>query len=333
MQLKNIITQDGIFEEMDRICGTNYVEFPYRDKAARVNAALDWYFNLAFMSGKNQNFDDINQTSPPIDTQAIVSGANRYKFSDFTQTVLSYLRFEALDSAGKGIILIPETMADIERDTVGNESGVISGYGADTFQERYVNAPSGVPTHYIKYGDFIYLRPNPNYSKAAALLAYFERPLTKVEFLRYTVTQANPGVFTTASAHGMSVNGTMLSSTNGTIPTGISENVLYYIKTAPSTTTFTVAATLGGTAIEITANQSDSVHMCLHASQTLGIPVIHHPYIALQASVQWLVDHNKPQYSADKGEIMMAEKKITKFFSERNKDIKPQMLPNVEDCE
>jgi len=34
------------------------------------------------------------------------------------------------------------------------------------FTELYDSSNTGTPTHYLKYGDFIYLRPYPDYAEA-----------------------------------------------------------------------------------------------------------------------------------------------------------------------
>lgn len=318
MEFYNSITNYAIAQEMDRICKSNATSYPVRDKAARVNDALDRYLHLAFQADGNWNFDDINETSPPIDTQAIVSGTNRYKFSAFTQTLLSLIRLEILDSAGKGLSLIPETMADLNQVSLGNETGRISGVGTDTFQERYVNATSGVPTHYIKYGDFIYLRPNPNYSLAAALLAYFNRPASKFDFNTFTVTIAAPGVVTLA-AHGLAINDTVLLQTDGALPTGLSVNTVYYVVATVATNTFSLALTKGGTAITTSGSQS-GVHYLVETSKVPGIPEIHHPYLAKHASLPYLIENNKEQVNAVAQQIRIDELAIQEYFARRDKD-------------
>jgi len=166
--------------------------YPLKDITRDFDNKMDLYFGWAFKADGRWNFDDITQTSPPIDTQDLVSGTNRYKIATFTGKISKVIRAEVLNSAGKGLSLIPETLADLDRPSVGHETGRVSGIGTDTFQERYVNASSGVPTHYIKYGDFIYLRPNPNYAYTAGLLIYFNRSATH---LASTATTTVPGLF------------------------------------------------------------------------------------------------------------------------------------------
>ena len=328
MEFLNNISSDGIANEIDRICNSDVNTYPIRDKAARVNAALDRYLSLAFRSDGRWNFDDINESSPPIDTQSIVSGTNRYKFSAFTETLLSLIRLEVLDASGTGIYLIPEMMDTLGIVRPGNESGQLRNIGANTFQELYINAGSGVPTHYIKYGDFIYLRPNPNYSETDGLLAYFNRPASKFDFKTFTVTIAGPGVFTTA-AHGLAINDTVLLQTDGALPTGLAVDTVYYIKTVPLTTTFTVAATLGGTAITTSGSQS-GVHYFMNTSKVPGVPVIHHPYLAKHAALPFLIEKTLPAMNAIAQQIQLDEEEIERYFAYRDKDTTKGLRVNKE---
>ena len=192
MQFNSHADQQDCVSEINKICKTNTTSYPLKDIARRFNHALDRYFEIAFEAYGRWNFDDITQTSPPIDSQNIVSGTNRYKIATFTGKVARVIRVEVLNSAGKGLSLIPELLSDLDEVSLGHETGRVSGIGTDTFQERYVNASSGVPTHYIKYGDFIYLRPNPNYAYTAGLLCYFNRSATH---LASTATTTAPGVY------------------------------------------------------------------------------------------------------------------------------------------
>ncbi|MBR1193244.1 hypothetical protein [Bradyrhizobium sp. AUGA SZCCT0160] len=71
----------------------------------------------------------------------------------------------------------------------------------------------------------------------------------------FTVTIASPAVFT-FSQHGLSVNQTVSLETTGALPTGLSADTLYYVKTTPTADTFTISATPGGSAINTTGSQS-----------------------------------------------------------------------------
>ncbi|RVC47578.1 hypothetical protein EN781_00125 [Mesorhizobium sp. M4A.F.Ca.ET.090.04.2.1] len=71
----------------------------------------------------------------------------------------------------------------------------------------------------------------------------------------FTVTIAAPGVFT-ATGHGLEVGDVIQLSTTGALPTGLAAATDYYVKTVPTSDTFTLSATSGGSAITTTGTQS-----------------------------------------------------------------------------
>ncbi len=86
-----------------------------------------------------------------------------------------------------------------------------------------------------------------------------------------TVTIAAPGVFTKAT-HGLQIGDSVYLTTTGALPTGIAANVNYYVATVPTTSTFTLTASLTrtvngrtvGTAITTSGSQS-GVHSLYEA--------------------------------------------------------------------
>lgn len=81
-----------------------------------------------------------------------------------------------------------------------------------------------------------------------------------------TVTIAAPGVFT-LNSHGLAVNDSVMFTTTGALPTGLTASTVYYVTSTNYTAnTFTVAATVGGTAITTTGTQSGTHTM--HSYQT-----------------------------------------------------------------
>lgn len=177
MQFNDTSTKTGIVQEINDICQSDNNSYPIESKTRRVNEAMDRFFILAFQSDGQWNFDDVNNAAPPIDTQNIVSGTNRYKVATFTEKIFNFIKLEILDSNGKGVVLTPEIINNL----------------TSSFQELYLNTTDsvGVPNHYCKYGDFIYLRPTPNYSKTGGLKAYFNRPAARFV---YTDTTKEPGI-------------------------------------------------------------------------------------------------------------------------------------------
>ena len=81
-----------------------------------------------------------------------------------------------------------------------------------------------------------------------------------------TITVATPGVVTW-TAHGLSVGDPVVFSTTGALPTGLTAGTTYYVKTAPTADTFTVAATPDGTAITTSSTQSG-----VHTATTVPAP-------------------------------------------------------------
>lgn len=93
----------------------------------------------------------------------------------------------------------------------------------------------------------------------------------------FTVTIATPGVVTLAG-HKLLVGDSVYLKTTGALPTGLSQNTLYYVNEVPSSSTFKLATTRGGAAINTTGSQSGvhSLFFCPHGlgdgSTTFNIP-------------------------------------------------------------
>ncbi len=86
-----------------------------------------------------------------------------------------------------------------------------------------------------------------------------------------TITNASPAVVTWAfSTHGMTGGEPIVFTTTGTLPTGLTAGTTYYVLAASiSSTTFRVAATPGGTAINTTGAGS-GIHTGTVGSMTVG---------------------------------------------------------------
>ena len=67
-----------------------------------------------------------------------------------------------------------------------------------------------------------------------------------------TISQASPGVVTSAG-HGFLANQMVIFKTSGTLPTPLTADTIYYVKTVTGNDTFTVSATSGGTVINTTS--------------------------------------------------------------------------------
>lgn len=70
-----------------------------------------------------------------------------------------------------------------------------------------------------------------------------------------TITIATPGVVTW-TAHGLEVGDAVKFTTTGALPTGLTAGTTYYVRTIPDADTFTLSATVGGSAINTTGTQN-----------------------------------------------------------------------------
>ena len=310
---------------------TNY---PIKNKISDLNEALDWYVGLAFKAGRNWEFDDSTETSPPIDTQNLVAGTNRYKLTAFTEKIINLIRLEVLDANGNGLGLIPETM-DSFGNVVGAESGRIGAVNPRSFQESYIDAPSGTPTHYIKYGDFIYLRPNPSYSYTAGLKAWFNRAATEFSFV--SCTADNSANTLTATAHGLAANDTVLFEVDdaGTMPGGLTADTTYYVISSGLTANvFKVATTLGGSAIDITSDGSNVFFLKLNGEP--GIPSVHHKSLAYKAALDFMTFNNTNGVFNSRLQMVApmvknSEREVEAYFAGRDKDVRKRLTARYQD--
>lgn len=71
----------------------------------------------------------------------------------------------------------------------------------------------------------------------------------------FTMTIASPSVFTKV-AHNLALDQPVSLETTGALPTGFAADTQYYVKTMPTADTFTLAASVGGAAINGTGSQS-----------------------------------------------------------------------------
>jgi len=299
------ISNDGIVQTMDRLAGTATATYSFKAKMADINDALDRYFAIAFEAEGHWSFDDINQTSPPIDTQNIVSGTNRYKVGTFTEKIINLIKIEVLDANADGMTLTPEDINHL----------------SSTFEELYLDTTTttGNPTHYCKYGDFIYLRPTPNYSETAGLKVYFNRPASRLQFVSCQ-PEADDELIT-AVAHGLAANDTVIfeADAGGTMSTGLTADTQYFVIASGLTAdVFKVSATKGGSSVNITADGTGVTF--LKTSTTPGIQLMHHIYLARRAALTYLSYINSPKLGFLPNQILLDEKEIKEYFSTRSKE-------------
>ena len=333
MQLSSNLN-DGLVEVLDNICGTDVTVYPYKKKVVHLNDALDWYKGIAQRNGYAWPFDDSNLTTPPIPTQNIVSGTGKYKMTGFSSEVVDLLKLEIDDGTGVAKTLYPETLESFG-NYLGNLSGHVGGWTGASFDQLYVNASAGIPTKYVKLGDYIYLDRIPNYNATNGLKAYVNRPSSKFLFVSATVTIATPGVFS-STGHGLVAGDTVILNTDGALPTGLSVDTQYYVISAGLTSNaFELSATSGGSAINTSGSQSGN-HSFLKTNGSPGINSQHHLSLARKAAATFMTFNNtsgvyNSRLSVVVPEIQKDERMIASFFANRDRDIPKRLQAKYQD--
>jgi hypothetical protein len=308
MQLYSPVDNNGLVDEILRITGTTSTVYSLKSMVARLNNALDRYWFLASSSAPKGTFDDVNNTSLPVETQNIVAGTNAYKISSFTNKVLEISKLAVLNDDGEEQDLIREDFDDLNQ--------FYELYNTDT-------ANRGIPGYWTKMGDYIYVRACPDYSETSGLRAYVNRELSKFTWVPFTVTVATPAVFT-AIGHGLSGLDGLIFETDGALPTGLTaDTVVYYKITAGATADafeVSTAYSLTGTAVNTSVSQSGN-HKYTKVNKEPGIPVIHHEYLARQGALPFLIEKKLPQMNAIAQLINKDEQQIMEYWQNRDKDL------------
>lgn len=173
MQFNGNSDSSDIVSEVLKICKATTGKYSLKDIARRVNLGIDRYFEIAFEVTGDASFDDSNRAAAPIVTQAFVSGTNSYKLSSFSGSLTNFVSLEALDAAGNQTALIEESSIEIN------------------FSQDYSTSITGTPSYFVKIGDFIYVRPTPNYNKNPGLRAFVNR---QGSYVASTDTTINIGI-------------------------------------------------------------------------------------------------------------------------------------------
>lgn len=165
MQFYEGTNNQGICQEIDRLCDTTDTEYPRIDKTSRVNNAYEEIVgDLINVDGRWQ-FDDSNYTTLPIGLATLVNAQTSYSFtSDF----LDIEAVNVLDENGQYRKLKP-----IDHKQFGDQS-IEEYFGITTS-----TTPTGMPEYYDKWEDTIKLYPAPDdgtsVTLANGLKVYFKR--------------------------------------------------------------------------------------------------------------------------------------------------------------
>jgi hypothetical protein len=159
------------------ICGATTATYSLNNITRRFNSSLDDYFDLAFSASRNWPVDDLNAQSAAITTQNLRADHNAYAIGSFIGVTLgsavNVLGITIYDDDGKITKLTREDFAEMD------------------FETNYDITATGEPQYYTKFGNYIYVRPTPNYTEANGLRAYVERePL----YMLPSDTNKEPGI-------------------------------------------------------------------------------------------------------------------------------------------
>lgn len=148
------MTITEIIAKLNFYTKTNSNSLTVADALLLINNAYERVSTLILkVDGRFQWIDD-NLTGPPATAQTITSGTQNYAIS---VTYLAIHKVEMKYSDGKWYVLTPIAMEDFPNDDL----------------DQYFGS-SGIPSHYLKVGDEIYLYPNPNFTQAASLKIYYD---------------------------------------------------------------------------------------------------------------------------------------------------------------
>ena len=164
----NSTTNQGICQEIDRLCDTTDTSYSRQGKTSRVNNSLELVVGWIINADGTWQFDDTNYTTHPRGTGTLVEGQQDYSFSS------EYLQIEAIDILQDGNPDIWVKIKQIDHSEMnGMSPDQYFGVGSDG------NPAKGFPTHYDINGDTIRLYPAPaaasNVVLADGLRVWFKR--------------------------------------------------------------------------------------------------------------------------------------------------------------
>lgn len=136
----------------------------------------------------------------------------------------------------------------IEKEEAGNTALVIDGWENGIASSPFKGI-GNIKNLNVKYYEGI---AYVNYKRKAATI----QNSGGISSQTFTVTVASPAVFT-STGHGFVANETVVFSTTGALPTGLTAGTVYYIISAGLTSdTFEVSTSRGGSAVNTTGTQS-----------------------------------------------------------------------------
>jgi hypothetical protein len=148
--------------------------------------------------------------------------------------------------------------------------------------------------------------------------------------MTFTVTVASPAIFTTTSDHGLVANDTVIFSTTGALPTGLSTNTVYYVIAAGLTNDdFEISATQGGAAINTSGTQSGTHTLqfwkSTNAFKTIDTDILWHPMLVSKNDSKLYGGAGRYVFSLDEttGQTFNPGLSATFSFSQQALDLPP----------
>lgn len=160
----------------------------------------------------------------------------------------TYFVTEIIDS---DTFKVSATLNGSDLATSGTQSG------SHTVSKGPVNTACSPPTGPYRYG---YTDDGANCIAARTLFDFIDTPYSAV-----TITIADPAVITW-TGHRLHEYDPVKFSTTGTLPDGLNDDDIYYVKAVLNENTFTVSATPSGTAIATSGSQSPAHTTFVHST-------------------------------------------------------------------
>lgn len=147
--------------------------------------------------------------------------------------------------------------------SAGTQVSVANGFAQDVYQSlvgsNIGNAPASSPNHwfYVASAYSLYSATTGYVAGSIVTNTTTHRLLEATEesaSSTVTITIANPGVVTWSN-HGLDNNDTVVITTDGALPTGLTAGTTYYVRNKTATT-FELSTTSGGSSINTSGSQS-----------------------------------------------------------------------------
>lgn len=211
------------------------------DRAAIVNVKLTAANAAALAADEvfKESLVESGKTLSRFVISKVIAGVTQKNFSSELVTTLANTDYDVLEDATTDL---NENGAGVPRFCLGGSSWMQKvGADARTASGDYAGQRlEGDPYRsYKNIAGFSEVREFPNMPTNTTTLGTF-------------TANTSTEVLTVSAAHGLAVGDRVRVSSTTTLPAGLAAATDYYVLTVPSTTTLTVSATIGGSAVNIT---------------------------------------------------------------------------------